>query len=40
MSPHETRDAHGLYARCGFKNLPDALRYVERHDPDIYGRGR
>jgi GNAT superfamily N-acetyltransferase len=31
-----TRDAHGLYARFGFKSLACPERYMERHDPDVY----
>ncbi|MGI8857369.1 MAG: GNAT family N-acetyltransferase [Thermomicrobiales bacterium] len=27
-----TRDAHGLYARFGFRALPDPSRYMERSD--------
>ena len=33
-----TRDAHGLYARYGFKPLPDAARYLEIWNPDVYRR--
>jgi N-acetylglutamate synthase-like GNAT family acetyltransferase len=33
-----TRDAHGLYARYGFKPMPDPTRYLELWDPDIYTR--
>jgi GNAT superfamily N-acetyltransferase len=33
-----TRDAHGLYAKHGFKPLKSAERYMERHDPDVYRR--
>lgn len=33
-----TRDAHELYARFGFRHLPDASRYMDRHDPGIYSR--
>jgi GNAT superfamily N-acetyltransferase len=31
-----TRDAHGLYARFGFKPPAVAGRFMERHDPDVY----
>lgn len=33
-----TRDAHGLYAKFGFKNLEDPKRYMEVHDPHVYVR--
>ena len=33
-----TADAHGLYARHGFKELAKAERYMERRDPDVYQR--
>ena len=33
-----TRDAHGLYARYGFKPMPDPTRYMERWDPEVYTR--
>jgi GNAT superfamily N-acetyltransferase len=33
-----TADAHGLYARHGFKALPAPERFMERHDPDVYQR--
>ena len=33
-----TADAHGLYARHGFKQLAKAERYMERRDPDVYQR--
>ena len=32
-----TRDAHGLYARCGFTPLAAPDRWMERHTPDAYG---
>jgi GNAT superfamily N-acetyltransferase len=35
-----TKDAHGLYARYGFKPLPDPGRYLEIIDPDVYKRAR
>ena len=35
-----TRDAHGLYARHGFTPLKAPERVMERHDPDVYRRGR
>ena len=31
-----TRDAHGLYARYGFKPLAAPDRFMELHDPDVY----
>jgi GNAT superfamily N-acetyltransferase len=31
-----TRDAHGLYARLGFKPLAAPDRLMERHDPAVY----
>lgn len=31
-----TADAHGLYARHGFKTLAKAENHMERHKPDIY----
>jgi GNAT superfamily N-acetyltransferase len=31
-----TRDAHGLYARYGFKPMPDPTRYMELWNPDVY----
>lgn len=34
-----TRDAHGLYAKYGFKPMPDPTRYMERWDPEVYTRG-
>jgi GNAT superfamily N-acetyltransferase len=33
-----TRDAHGLYAKFGFKPLPDPSRYMELWDPEVYTR--
>ena len=33
-----TRDAHGLYARCGFKPLLRPERFMEILDPDVYNR--
>ena len=33
-----TRDAHGLYARSGFKPLANPDRFMELHDPDVYNR--
>ncbi len=33
-----TADAHGLYAQFGFKPLSAPERYMERYDPDVYGR--
>ncbi len=32
-----TQDAHGLYARFGFTPLATPQRYMERHDPTVYG---
>ena len=34
-----TRDAHGLYARHGWKPLASPDRYMERWAPDVYRRG-
>lgn len=34
-----TRDAHGLYARHGFKPLASPDRWMDRHDPEVYRRG-
>jgi len=31
-----TRDAHALYAQYGFKPLANPVRFMERHDPDVY----
>ena len=33
-----TRDAHGLYARHGFKALAHPERYMEKLDPGVYQR--
>ena len=33
-----TRDAHGLYARYGFKPMDDPTRYMERLDREVYKR--
>lgn len=35
-----TRDAHGLYAQNGFRPLKAPESFMERHDPDVYRRGR
>lgn len=35
-----TRDAHGLYAKFGFKPLSSPERFMEKWDPEIYQRGR
>jgi GNAT superfamily N-acetyltransferase len=35
-----TRDAHGLYARFGFTSPASPVRFMERHDPDVYLRAR
>jgi GNAT superfamily N-acetyltransferase len=32
-----TRDAHGLYAKFGFTPLQGPARYMELHQPDVYG---
>jgi GNAT superfamily N-acetyltransferase len=32
-----TRDAHGLYAQGGFTPLKAPERFMERHQPDVYG---
>lgn len=34
-----TRDAHALYAACGYRVIQAPERFMERHDPDIYTRG-
>ena len=34
-----TRDAHGLYARYGWKPLAKVDGYMERWDPEVYQRG-
>lgn len=34
-----TRDAHGLYARYGFRPLANPSRMMEIHAPDVYGAG-
>jgi len=31
-----TADAHGLYARSGFKPLARPERWMERHNPNVY----
>ena len=33
-----TRDAHGLYAQFGFRQLSQPERHMERFDPDVYKR--
>ena len=33
-----TADAHGLYARHGFKALAAPQRFMERRDPEVYQR--
>jgi len=33
-----TRDAHGLYARYGWKPLASVEGYMERWDPEVYQR--
>lgn len=32
-----TQDAHGLYAKYGFTALAVPERFMERHDPTVYG---
>ncbi|MBS0319174.1 MAG: GNAT family N-acetyltransferase [Proteobacteria bacterium] len=32
-----TRDAHDLYRTFGFSPLAAPARFMERHDPDVYG---
>jgi len=31
-----TKDAHDLYAQCGFQPLSQPERYMTIHDPDVY----
>ena len=31
-----TADAHGLYTKFGFTPLKAPLRWMEKHDPDVY----
>lgn len=31
-----TKDAHGLYAKFGFKPFDKPERWMERHNPDVY----
>jgi GNAT superfamily N-acetyltransferase len=33
-----TRDAHGLYAKFGFKPLSKPDNFMELHDPEVYSR--
>jgi hypothetical protein len=33
-----THDAHGLYAKFGFKPIRNPERWMERHDSEIYTR--
>jgi GNAT superfamily N-acetyltransferase len=33
-----TQDAHGLYAKFGFKPIRNSERWMERHDSEIYTR--
>jgi GNAT superfamily N-acetyltransferase len=35
-----TRDAHGLYKQFGFTELAHPERFMERHEPDVYRKGR
>ncbi|HWG78647.1 MAG TPA: GNAT family N-acetyltransferase [Stellaceae bacterium] len=35
-----TRNAHGLYRRCGFSEPAPPFAFLERHDPQIYTRAR
>jgi len=32
-----TRDAHGLYRKLGWSELPDPAIFLQRHFPDVYG---
>jgi len=32
-----TRDAHDLYRKLGFTPLKDPARFMELHDPNVYG---
>ena len=34
-----TRNAHGLYRRCGFSEPAPPFAFLERHEPEIYSRG-
>jgi N-acetylglutamate synthase-like GNAT family acetyltransferase len=34
-----TRDAHGLYAQCGFEPLPNPENFMTIHRPDVYRGG-
>lgn len=34
-----TADAHGLYAPFGFAPLKAPVRWMEKHDPDVYAKG-
>jgi GNAT superfamily N-acetyltransferase len=34
-----TRDAHGLYAPCGFQPLPNPENFMTIHRPDVYRDG-
>jgi GNAT superfamily N-acetyltransferase len=31
-----TRDAHGLYAHCGFEPLPNPENFMTIHRPNVY----
>jgi GNAT superfamily N-acetyltransferase len=33
-----TRDAHGLYRRCGFAEPPAPFSFLERLEPEVYAR--
>lgn len=35
-----TRDAHSLYEKLGWTQVPEPSRMMQRHDPDIYSRRR
>jgi len=35
-----TGDAHGLYEHFGFTPLKSPPRWMEKHDPDVYKRGK
>ena len=34
-----TADAQGLYAPFGFAPLKAPVRWMEKHDPDVYAKG-
>ena len=35
-----TADAHGLYEQFGFTRIKRPERWMEKHDPDVYGRSQ